>query len=87
MPSATIRISNNSRETLRELARRSREPMQYILDQAIEEYRRTCFLREANRAYETMRGDRKAWEEERAERQAWDATMADDTKPSGKSRR
>jgi predicted transcriptional regulator len=91
MGSATVRISDKARETLRTLAERSREPMQYILDQAIEEYRRNSFLREANQAYATLRSDEAAWNEEQAERRAWDATLSDHAapmvKPGGKPRR
>ena len=61
MASTTVRISDTARETLRKLAESSREPMQYILDQAIEEYRRACFLREANEAYGSLRRDEAAW--------------------------
>jgi hypothetical protein len=51
--------------------------MQAVLDKAIEDYRRRCFLEEANRAFAALRKDRNAWKAEVDERRAWDSTLAD----------
>jgi len=77
MQSATVRVSQRARRTLRTLARRTGEPMQSVLDKAIEEYRRRCFLEEANRAFAALRRNPKAWKQELEERRAWDSTVAD----------
>lgn len=50
MPGATVRISYAAWKALREIASRVGEPMQAVLDRAIEEYRYKCFLEEANEA-------------------------------------
>ncbi|MGI2902332.1 hypothetical protein [Tolypothrix sp. VBCCA 56010] len=45
MQSSTIRISSTSHNILKELAARSGESMQAILDQAIEQYQKTSVFR------------------------------------------
>ena len=77
MPSTTVRISPAAHDALRELAARSGEPMQTVLDRAIESYRRRRFLEDLNAAFLALREDPGAWAAELAEREAWDATLAD----------
>lgn len=78
MSSITVRVSEKTGAILRELAGRAGEPMQAILDRAVEEYRRKRFLEEANQAYALLRSNPKAWAEESAERKAWDKALGDD---------
>ena len=80
MPSATVRISKGTRDTLRNLAAQSGESMQTIIDRAIEEYRRQSFMEEANKAYLALRENHEAWEAELKERREWEATLADNQK-------
>lgn len=80
MPSATVRISKGTRDMLRNLAARSGESMQTILDRAIEEYRRQSFIEQANKAYLTLRENPEVWESERQERREWEGTLADNQK-------
>ena len=77
MSSTTIRISHNAWNSLRELAARAGESMQAILDKAIEEYRRKCFLEEVNRAFVTLKRDPEAWKVELEERAIWDIVSDD----------
>jgi hypothetical protein len=78
MPNSTIvRISGKATETLRELARKSGEPMINVIDRAIEEYRRRVFLEETNRAYAKLRSDKKASGEFDREMAAWADTLMD----------
>ena len=72
-----IRISPQSKTTLRELAEQDGTPMQNVLDEAIEQHRRDRFFREANEAYARLQADPKAWQEELDERRLWDTTLAD----------
>jgi predicted transcriptional regulator len=81
MASATVRISERSRETLRKLAAKSGESMQAILDRAIEEYRRQQILEEGNAAYARLREDPEAWAEWKRELAIWDATLMDGLDP------
>ncbi len=77
MPGATVRISIASRNALRELAAQAGEPMQAILDKAIENYRRHRFLEEVNTAYAALRQDDKAWATLKRERKEWEVTLKD----------
>ncbi len=75
----TVRISERSHQTLRQMAHQKGESMQATLDKAVEEYRRRIFLEQANAAFAALKSDRSAWQEEQAERHLWDAaTIADD---------
>lgn len=77
MESATVRITRRSRKTLRELADQSGLSMQSVLEHAIEAYRRECFLKAANQAFEKLRTSSKEWAGEKAERDDWDQTLSD----------
>jgi len=78
--SATVRISQASWQVLRQIAAQAGEPMQAVLDKAIEAYRRQCFLQKANEAYAALRENPGAWQEEITERKAWDITSEDGLK-------
>jgi predicted transcriptional regulator len=77
MASTTVRVSEHTHELLRQLAEATGEPLQKVLERAVESYRREQFFAEFNAAYERLRADPVAWEEELAERAEWDATLAD----------
>ncbi len=81
MGSTTIRISEAARATLRELAARSGEPMQTVLERAVEEYRRKRFFEQVNSAYAALREDPDDWRAEVAERAAVEGTLADGLEP------
>lgn len=81
MSTLTVRISDTSRNTLRELADREKASMQAILDKAIEAYRRQFFLTEVNKAYAALRQDPEVWSQVEKERMEWDATLEDGLKP------
>ncbi|MBI2264264.1 MAG: toxin-antitoxin system protein [Armatimonadetes bacterium] len=73
----TVRISRQAHRTLKELAARSGQPMQVILDTAIEEERRRRFVEEANASYARLRQNARVWGDVEAERATWDATLSD----------
>ncbi len=77
MPGATVRISEASRELLRELARHTDSTMQSVIERALEEYRKRLFWNRAEEEFKTMRENPKAWNEEIAEREHWDASLMD----------
>ncbi|MFB2897042.1 hypothetical protein ACE1CI_29355 [Aerosakkonemataceae cyanobacterium BLCC-F50] len=77
MESCTVAIGSTSYKTLQEMAARSGESIQEILDKAIEQYRRQKFLEEANNAYAALRNNPEAWANEIEEREAWDVTLTD----------
>lgn len=77
MPGTSIRIEEQARAVLRELARRQGQPVQAVLKQAIDSYRREKFLEEANAAFAVLRSNLEAWSEEQRERDDWDRTAGD----------
>ena len=80
MPSTSIRIDEQALAVLRELACTQRQPLQVVLTQAIDSYRRKKFLEEANAAFATLRSNPEAWREEQQERDLWGRTTADGLK-------
>ncbi len=68
---------NRPSAILRELASRQCQPLQTVLKEAIESYRREKFLEQANTAFATLRSDPEAWREERQERALWEQAAGD----------
>jgi predicted transcriptional regulator len=79
MQTATIRISEPSHRILRELARHDNKPMQAVIDQAIEAYRRQRFLEGLSADFALLRENEPEWHEEQGERVMWDSALADGT--------
>lgn len=77
MSTTTVRIGSETHKVLKDLSRRTGEPARVVLKNALEAYRRKCFLEEVNRGFAALRKNRKAWKEELEERRAWDATLGD----------
>ena len=77
MASTTVRVSEHTHEQLRKLAASTGEPLQKVLERAVENYRRQQFYAEFNAAFERLRADPVAWEEELAERAELEGTLAD----------
>jgi len=75
--STTVRISASAHRTLKEESESTGQPMQSVLEEAIEMYRRRRFLAEVNAAYARVREDEAAWGDELEERQLWDQTIGD----------
>jgi predicted transcriptional regulator len=77
MASTTVRVSEHTHELLRELAAATGQPLQKVLERAVENYRREQFFAELNAAYARLQADPVAWEEELAERRLLEGTLAD----------
>ncbi len=77
MSTTTIRVSAKTHNTLRDLARAIGAPMQEIIEQAVEQYRRQRLLAATNAAYAALCADPDAWQEVKEERVVWDVTLAD----------
>jgi predicted transcriptional regulator len=75
--STTVRVSEETHELLRKLAAATGEPMQRVLERAVENYRREQFFAELDAAYARLQADPVAWEEELAERALLENTLAD----------
>lgn len=83
MASVTVPISEATHKVLLELSSRGGEPIEKVLDKAIEDYRRNQLLDATNAAYEALRGDEAAWQEELEERRVWGVTLESDTTSLG----
>ena len=77
MPGATVRISETSRDLLRELASHTDMTMQSVIECALAEYKKRLFWSQAEQDFKAMQGDPNAWKEEIAEREEWDTTLMD----------
>ena len=77
MASATVRINDETHKVLRDLAERTGTPMQRVLTDAVELYRRQNFLEEMNTAYASLKSNTTEWNKEMQERSLWDKTAND----------
>ena len=73
----TIRVSEKTRTTLKQLALEVGAPMHEVVEKAVELYRRQRLLDQTNAAYAALRAEPDAWQALEAERDAWDETLAD----------
>ena len=80
METVTVRINKKTHQMLREIAGREDQPMQAVIEAALEAYRRRQLLEDANAAYARQKADPKAWGRVQKERIAWDATLSDGLK-------
>jgi len=78
MATTTIRISQETRSTLRQLAEESGLSIQTVVDQAINVYRREQFFASLDAAYDRLWNDPVARTAELAERKLLEGTLADD---------
>lgn len=77
MASATVRVREQTRETLRALCSQMDRTMSELLDEAVELYRRRVFVAEANAAFERLRANAQEWRKELEERAEWDCAARD----------
>ena len=73
----TVRIKQDTSESLRELAASTGRAMQDVLADAVEAYSRQLLLDDTNAAYAVLRSDAQRWKEELAERETWEETLSD----------
>jgi predicted transcriptional regulator len=77
MVSTTVRVTEHTHELLRELAAATGQPLQRVLEEAVERYRRERFFADLHAAYARLAGDRAAWAAELDERAELDGTLGD----------
>ncbi len=77
MGTTTVRISEETRSKLRQLAEETGQSMQMVLDRALDAYRREQFFAALDQAYEALWADPAARDEELAERKLFEGTLAD----------
>ena len=77
MASTTVRVTEHTHAVLRELAAVTGQPLQQVLEQAVEQYRRDRFFADVHAAYARLADDQAGWQEELDERAELDGTLAD----------
>ncbi len=77
MATATVDISENSRELLRELTEKTGQTASEVLDKALDAYRRQVFFNQVNAGYAELRADPEAWAEFQADQKEWDDAPID----------
>ena len=73
----TAKISDPTHSTLKQISEKTGKPMQLVLDEAVELYRREKFFEELNRGVLAVKADTGAWEEELTERALFEGTLTD----------
>ena len=81
MPSTTVRITPRAHKALRELSKSTGKPMRFVIESALEAYKRTRFWDACDSAYTRLRSNPKQWAEVVKEREEWDATLSDGLDP------
>ena len=77
--SVTARISQSTHAALKQLSKKTGKPMQLVLDEAVEVYRREQFFADLNSQVLATKSNPKDWEQELAERKLWEGTLSDDS--------
>lgn len=77
MANITVEIAPSSHRVLQQISECAGQPIEKVLAEAIEDYRRKQFFAEMDVAYSELQADEGAWREELEERKVWEATLAD----------
>lgn len=78
MQTSTVRVTNETKMAIRQMAKESRQSMQLLIAKAVEQYKRHLLLQRTNEAYAALRAQPDRWAEEQEERLEWEATLVDD---------
>lgn len=78
---AQLRISKDTHEMLRELARQEGMSMQAVLDKALVEYQKNRFFDSLGAAFGALKANAESWAEEQEERELWANTVSDGIEP------
>jgi hypothetical protein len=77
MPYGTVRVSRESLDLLRRMAREGRHSLREALSRAVEAYRRQRFIESVNAAYAGVRRNRKENARLNHELGGWETTLID----------
>ena len=75
--STTIRISKETYESAKAIARKKNEKIQNVFEEAMKEYTRVQFFQELNAAFARLKSDSAAWSETLKESEEWAGTLLD----------
>src|SRR3954462_363768 len=74
---STVRVRDHVHAILQQLSDEMGEPMQDIIEEAVEAFRVQRMFELHNRAYTALKADPQQWQQELEERRIWDAASAD----------
>lgn len=77
MASYNVRVSAAAHRALRQFAAAEGRPIQAVLDEALQDYRRQKFWNRTNAAFQALKHNKTAWKDQHAERLSWDRTLLD----------
>lgn len=77
MATSMMRVREDLRVLLQQLAEEDGVNMQELLRRALENYRQAKMFERADAAYAALRSNPAAWQEYREESAAWDVTLLD----------
>lgn len=72
-----VRVSPYTHQLLKSLATSEGKPMQEILDQAVEAYRRRAFLEGLSEDYRLLQSDNTRWKDHEEDMALWDNVLVD----------
>ncbi len=78
--SVNRRVNHKTHIMMKELAESNGISMQFVLDNAVEGYRRKSFLEALNEEFSELRCNPEGWQDEKEERKHWDQSLSDDLK-------
>lgn len=73
----TVRIREETRETLRELRAQTGEPTPVLLARAVDQFYRSILIAETNIGYAQLHAGSAALDEDRSDLDLWEETLAD----------
>jgi hypothetical protein len=77
VPGTTVRIREETHETLRDLKEQTGEPMPDLLARAVDQFYRSTLIAETNIGYAELHANSAAWEDDQADLELWEETLAD----------
>lgn len=77
MGTVMVRVSEATRDRLKEMASADGESIQAVVDEAVDSYRKARYVEATNAAYAALKADPEARQEELEERRLWETTLMD----------
>ncbi len=76
-PGSTVRVREHVHATLQALSIEMGAPIQDVVEEAVDAFRRQRMLEQHNQAYAALKADPRRWQEELDERRGWERASAD----------
>jgi predicted transcriptional regulator len=73
----TVRMSQETYNSVKSIARRKKEKIQTVLEEAVRDYKKKQFFEDLDAAYARLIANPESRAEEEAEREEWDIALQD----------